>query len=110
MADDAGRDRGERELHRMASISSREFPRDESYESADERDTRGKGGDVPRARRRARGKFLFSFLLLIILLCACLACVCVLTSSISLSLSLSIYIYINYTCDCCRLYLTLRSE
>jgi len=60
MADDAGRDRGERELHRMASISSREFPRDESYESADERDTRGKGGDVPRARRRARGKFLFS--------------------------------------------------
>jgi len=108
MADDAGRDRGERELHRMASISSREFPRDESYESADERDTRGKGGDVPRARRRARGKFLFSFLLLIILLCACLACVCVLTSSISLSLSL--HIYINYTCDCCRLYRTLRSE
>ena len=108
MADDAGRDRGERELHRMASISSRAFPRDESYESADERDTRGKGGDVPQARRRARGKFLFSFLLLLILLCACLACVCVLTSSVSLSLS--IYIYINYTCDCCRLYLTLRSE
>ena len=66
MANCASSNRGERELHPVASNSCREFPRDESDERVDERHSRGKGGDVSDARRRTRGTFYCFYLLFVV--------------------------------------------